>query len=191
MPRHRLNSAQDLAQYHVDRDRVYGLAAELLTPQALERVVEGFRPPREVSGEARADLFRALSDGRGASAVTDFEHIFVDPALAVPLKCGDHGAGARAKAYATALCSLNGKASDLRVLGRLAARTARALVSGDLAEASSLSDVQAQFLRDHAAVCIGTLASALLGSGAPFYAAVGGALDEQISEDLRLLAPHK
>lgn len=184
-----LTAARDLVAYHVERDRFYWVASELLRAAPDPRVLEAASVAlHRVSNSDEVRL--ALRDRRAAGAAREYAQLFEGPTPMIPLRCGDGAIAARDAAQLAA--GLSGPATpttELRALAILAQRTAHALRNGDMLDAAALSDLQSRFLEQHAASCIAALAAALVARGLPFYRALGRSLADQIAEDLRLLGP--
>ena len=182
-----LASAQDLANYHARRERFYATAAMLLT-MAPDRLLLASARCFARGGRAATELAAALNDERRHGAEAEHELLFSGDAPVIDRRCHDPAAASRIEVSEQGMLELAPDiAAELRALAILADRTADAIEAGEMTEAATLCELQARFLR-HAGPCAGRLAADLAAAGAPFYAALGRSLHEQLDEDMRLLA---
>jgi hypothetical protein len=183
-----LATARDLAAYYARRERFYAAAAMLLAAAPDRAILATSRRTVDRGGSRDGDLARTLK-AAPEQVAAEHAHLFDGDAPIVDLRCAAPESPSRtAAAVLAALPALGDIPNELRTLAVLSDRTAMAIEAGDIADAASLCDMQARFLRQHAGDCIGALATRLVASNLPFYGALGRALVAQIDEDMRLLA---
>jgi hypothetical protein len=167
-----------LVAYHAERERAYATFMALVDA------------PAAAGGLAAARA--ALSTAAAAWLDEKFGAGSVEPAPLPPsvdLACVLASVPIRAFALSAAgVATRPDKLSDLAALSTLAGRTARALGSGDMAQAAHLNDLQCAFLRDHATDCLDELATQLVRCGGALYRRLGELMQQRLADDRAVLA---
>jgi hypothetical protein len=176
--------------FHAVRAALYRAMARLLDPGAevfdlarLRAELGALHCPARLL-PAHDELSTALKGSDAAKlAVARTRWASGHAPLAQTCDRGYGSAGPRACVIAELQVTINPLA-ELRVLARLATKTADALREGNESLAREYRSLQRQLLSQHSGLCLETLGAHLAADGGPVFAGVGRALERLIETDV-------